>query len=60
MAKHMGQHICFGAMYDFVVNSHINVIEGTLTQNADYMNKICHIEHMGYAHLQHFWHSKVV
>ena len=30
--KHMGQHICFDAMCDFVANSHINVIKGTFTQ----------------------------
>ena len=34
----MGQHICFGAMCDFVANSHINVIEGTFTQKTDYMD----------------------
>ena len=28
----MGQYICFGAMCDIVANSHINVINGTLTQ----------------------------
>ena len=47
----MGQHICFGAMCDIVANSHINVIKGTFTQNTDYMDIICHIEHTGYAHL---------
>ena len=25
----MGQHICFGAMFDIVANSHINVIKGS-------------------------------
>ena len=40
----MGQHICFGAICDFVANSHINIIEGTIAQNTDYMD-ICHIEH---------------
>ena len=30
--KHMGQHICFGAMCGIVVNSHINVIKGISTQ----------------------------
>ena len=30
--KHMGQHIFFGAMCDIVANSHINVINWTLTQ----------------------------
>ena len=34
----MGQHICFGAMCDFVANSHINVIKETFTQNTDYMD----------------------
>ena len=32
MWKHMGQHICFGAMCDIVANSHINVIKATFTQ----------------------------
>ena len=36
----MGQRICFGAMCDFVANSYINVIEGTFTQNTDYMDII--------------------
>ena len=36
----MGQHICFGAMCDFLAKSHINVIEGTFTQNTDDMD-IC-------------------
>ena len=27
----MGQHICFGAICDIVVNTHINVIKGTFT-----------------------------
>ena len=49
--KHMGQPICFGAMCDIVANSHINVIKGTFTQNTDYMDIICHIEHTGYTHL---------
>ena len=39
----MGQRICFGAMCDFVANSHINVIEGTFTQNTDYMDIIEHV-----------------
>ena len=47
----MGQRICFGAMCDFVANSYINVIEGTFTQNTDYMDIICHIKRTGYAHL---------
>ena len=28
----MGQHLCFGAVYDIVANSNINVIKGTCTQ----------------------------
>ena len=36
----MGQHVCFGAMCDFVDNSPINVIEGTFAQNTDYMDII--------------------
>ena len=39
----MGQHVCFGAMCDFVDNGHINVIEGTFTQNTDYMVIIEHV-----------------
>ena len=26
--KRMGQHICFGTMYDIAVKSHVNVIKG--------------------------------
>ena len=47
----MGQHICFGAIWDFVANSPTNVIEGAFTQNTDYRDIMCHIEHMGYANL---------
>ena len=49
--KHIGQHICFGAMSDILANNPINVIKGTFTQNTDYMDIICYIEHTGYAHL---------
>ena len=47
----MGQHIYFGAMCDFVANSNISVIEEAFTENTDYMDAICHIEHTGSAHL---------
>ena len=32
LGKHMGQHICFGAMCGIVANSLINVIKGTFTE----------------------------
>ena len=51
----MGQHICFGAIYDIVANS-----DYTDYKNTDYMEIIYHIEHTGYAHLKHSCHSKVV
>ena len=52
----MAQHICFGAMCDIKANSYINMKKGTFTQNTDYMDILCHIEHTGYAHLEHSWH----
>ena len=37
--KHLGQHICFGAMCDVLANSHMYVIKGTfILKNTDYMN----------------------